>query len=128
MYSAGATSEDYCRGVQETDANGRVVFKTIFPACYPGRWPHVHFEIYPSLAKATSNANALHTSQLAIPEDACKAVFNSVAEYSASIKNLAQLTLATDNVFSDGYASELATATGDATTGYVMKLNVGVAI
>jgi protocatechuate 3,4-dioxygenase beta subunit len=128
MYSSGVTGEDYCRGVQVADAAGKVTFKTIFPACYSGRWPHVHFEIYPSLDKATNNSNALHTSQLAIPEDACKAVFNAVPEYSASIKNLAQLTLATDNVFSDGFTSELATATGDASAGYVMKLNVGVAV
>lgn len=128
MYSSGVTGEDYCRGVQATDANGKATFQTIFPACYPGRWPHVHFEVYPSLDKATGNTNAIHTSQLAVPEEACKAVFNSVAEYSASIKNLAQLTLATDNVFGDGYTSELATATGDAVSGYVMKLNIGVAI
>jgi protocatechuate 3,4-dioxygenase beta subunit len=42
MYSAGATGENYLRGVQETDADGRVSFTSIFPAAYPGRWPHVH--------------------------------------------------------------------------------------
>ena len=128
MYSSGVTGEDYCRGVQATDANGKATFQTIFPACYSGRWPHVHFEVYPSLDKATGTANIVHTSQLAVPEDACHAVFNSVAEYSASIKNLSQITLATDGVFGDGYTSELATITGDVASGYVLKLNIGVAI
>ena len=49
-------NENYLRGVQETDAKGQVTFTTIFPACYSGRWPHIHFEVYPSLAKATSSA------------------------------------------------------------------------
>ena len=26
---------------------------SIFPACYQGRWPHIHFEVYPSLDAAT---------------------------------------------------------------------------
>jgi protocatechuate 3,4-dioxygenase beta subunit len=128
MYSDGATGEDYLRGVQAADANGKVTFQTIFPACYAGRWPHVHFEVYPSLAKATGTANVVHTSQLAVPEEACKAVFNAVPEYSASIKNLSQITLATDNVFGDGYTSELATISGDVASGYIMKLNIGVAV
>ena len=128
MYSNGVTGEEYCRGVQATDAAGKVTFQTIFPACYSGRWPHVHFEVYPSVDKATSNNNVVHTSQLAVAEDACKAVYNAVAEYSASIKNLSQLTLATDNVFGDGYTSELATISGDVASGYAMKLIVGVAI
>ena len=32
-------------GVQVTDANGRVTFTLIVPGCYPGRWPHIHFEV-----------------------------------------------------------------------------------
>ena len=37
--------ENYLRGVQVTDANGLATFTTIFPGCYSGRWPHIHFEI-----------------------------------------------------------------------------------
>src|SRR4029453_1536909 len=53
LYSPGVTDQNYLRGVQETDANGQVTFTSIFPACYSGRWPHIHFEVYPSLAAAT---------------------------------------------------------------------------
>ena len=62
-------SENYLRGVQETDDEGWVEFTSIFPAAYSGRWPHVHFEVYPSLDDATSASNKLRTSQLALPED-----------------------------------------------------------
>jgi protocatechuate 3,4-dioxygenase beta subunit len=43
MYSEGAQDQNYLRGVQIADAEGRVRFTSIFPACYSGRWPHIHF-------------------------------------------------------------------------------------
>ena len=52
LYSQTVVNENYLRGVQETDTSGNVRFTTIFPACYSGRWPHIHFEVCPSLAKA----------------------------------------------------------------------------
>ena len=51
LYSDGVTDENYLRGVQVADAAGRVRFTSIFPACYTGRWPHVHFEVYPDQAE-----------------------------------------------------------------------------
>lgn len=127
MYSQGVTDEDYLRGVQATDANGKATFTTIFPACYSGRWPHVHFEMYPSLDKATTSANALHTSQLALPQDVCETVY-ATDGYSASVRNLSQLSLATDNIFSDGYDKQMATVTGDTTNGYTAKLIIGITV
>jgi protocatechuate 3,4-dioxygenase beta subunit len=46
MYSQGVSNENYLRGVQATDANGKASFQSIFPACYAGRWPHIHFEVF----------------------------------------------------------------------------------
>jgi protocatechuate 3,4-dioxygenase beta subunit len=43
LYSTGITGENYLRGVQIADDAGEVSFTSIFPACYTGRWPHVHF-------------------------------------------------------------------------------------
>ena len=37
------------------------------PGLLPGRWPHVHFEVYPSLDRATDPANRIATSQIALP-------------------------------------------------------------
>jgi protocatechuate 3,4-dioxygenase beta subunit len=127
MYSAGVTAEDYCRGVQVSDASGKLSFTSIFPACYSGRWPHVHFEVYPSLATATSAGNVIHTSQLALPEDVCNAVYNTATGYSASRTNLSRVTLASDNVFRDGSSLQMATVTGSVTGGYAVSLKVGVA-
>ncbi len=128
MYSAGVTGEEYCRGVQAADASGRVVFQSIFPACYPGRWPHLHFEIYKSLDAATSPGNIVHTSQLALPEDVCQTVYGNAEGYGASAGHLGRLTLASDTIFSDGYASQLATVSGDLNSGYRVMLTVGLAV
>jgi protocatechuate 3,4-dioxygenase beta subunit len=50
LYSEAAAGENYLRGAQEVDAAGTASFTSISPACYSGRWPHVHFEVYASLA------------------------------------------------------------------------------
>jgi protocatechuate 3,4-dioxygenase beta subunit len=125
LYSDGFTGENYLRGVQETDNDGAVTFTSIFPAAYPGRWPHVHFEVYSSLAAATKATDKLRTSQLALPKHACALVYDTDG-YSASVANLAQTSLATDMVFSDGYSLQLATVTGDVTKGMTATLNVPV--
>jgi protocatechuate 3,4-dioxygenase beta subunit len=126
LYSKGATDEDYLRGVQQADSAGKITFTSIFPACYAGRWPHVHFEVYPSLAQATSASNAINISQLALPEEICKAAY-AMSGYEQSVKNLSRVTLDSDNVFGDGHDWQVATVTGDATGGYTVRLTVGVA-
>ncbi len=125
LYSAGLTAQNFLRGVQEAGADGSVTFTSIFPGAYSGRWPHIHFEVYPSLSAATSASGKLRTSQLALPEDACRRVY-AMEGYEESLGNLAQTSLDTDNVFSDGYSLQLASVTGDATSSMVATLNVPV--
>ncbi len=43
-----------------------------------------------------------------------------------SVANLAQLTLDTDGIFSDGYSLQLAKVTGSVDDGYTLTLNVPV--
>ena len=88
MYDGEAVDENYLRGVQEADGEGWLSFTTIFPGCYAGRWPHVHFEVYESVDTATSASNKLRTSQLAFPQDVCDEVYASEG-YDESVANLA---------------------------------------
>jgi len=125
LYSQGVTNENYLRGVQETDDQGQVKFTTIFPACYSGRWPHMHFEVYPSLAKATSSANKIATSQLALPEATAKAVY-ATSGYEQSISNLSRVSLKSDMVFSDGYDLQMPTIEGDSSSGYQLTFSCAV--
>ena len=46
--------------------------------------------------------------------------------YDASVSNLAQSSLDSDNVFSDGYSLQMAKVTGSNDDGYVATLNVPV--
>ena len=123
LYSQGVTNQNWLRGVQAADADGWVTFTTIVPGCYPGRWPHVHFEVYPTLAKANSPRNAVLTSQLALPQDSCEKAY-ATSGYSASASNLKGISLQRDMVFSDGWQTQLGTVTGDATSGMTVTLNV----
>ncbi|MGY1724336.1 intradiol ring-cleavage dioxygenase [Blastococcus sp. SYSU DS0533] len=126
LYSDGITDQNYLRGVQVADADGRVWFTSIVPACYPGRWPHVHFEVYPDEGSITDAANAIATSQVALPADVCETVY-ATSGYESSVGHLAQVTLTSDGVFGDdGGASQLATVTGDVASGYTVTLPVGV--
>jgi protocatechuate 3,4-dioxygenase beta subunit len=127
LYSQGITQENYLRGVQIADDAGQVRYTSIFPACYPGRWPHIHFEVYAAEADITDSAKAITTSQVALPKDTCDTVY-ATAGYEASVRTFARVTLATDNVFrDDGGVTQLATVTGDTATGYTVSLTVGVA-
>ena len=125
MYSDGVTDQNYLRGVQEADADGVVTFTTIFPAAYDGRWPHVHLEVYESLDAATSAGPKLRTSQVALPEEACAAVY-ATEGYEQSLANHARTSLDTDLVFSDGSASQVPTTSGSVDDGYVFAIDVGV--
>jgi hypothetical protein len=55
----------------------------------------------------------------------CDTVY-ATSGYEQSVTNLAQTSLDTDMVFSDGYASQLATVSGTVDDGLTIKLNVGV--
>jgi protocatechuate 3,4-dioxygenase beta subunit len=125
LYSEGVTEQNFLRGVQEADADGRLLFTSIFPAAYDGRWPHIHFEVYESLAAATSGGTLLTTSQIALPEDTCDEVY-ATAGYEQSVSNLARTSLATDMVFSDGVAQQTPTVSGRAADDLTIALTVPV--
>jgi protocatechuate 3,4-dioxygenase beta subunit len=126
MYSRAITGENYLRGVQETDSSGTVTFTSIYPACYDGRWPHIHFEVYSSVADATSSGPIVKTSQIALPQEACEAVY-ATDGYSQSVTNLARVSLQRDNVFgNDGGIHQIATMSGDVSSGYTGALTIGV--
>ena len=117
--------QNYLRGVQAAGADGVVSFDSIFPGCYSGRWPHIHFEVYPSVDAALAATGSLLTSQIAIPEDACKLAYTADG-YQASVTNLSRTSLASDNVFRDGWDHELGTAGGSVADGFTIHLDVAV--
>ncbi|KQV60821.1 intradiol ring-cleavage dioxygenase [Pelomonas sp. Root1217] len=125
MYSSGVTGENYLRGVQATGSDGTAVFQTIYPGCYAGRVPHIHFEVYRSTTTATNWNNKLRTSQLCFPSESNTAVY-ATSGYGNSAANNAASSLSSDGIFSDGYSTQMATMTGSASAGYVARLQVGI--
>ena len=130
LYGSGA-GESYLRGVQVTDANGQVTFTTIFPACYDGRWPHMHFEVFSSHSAAIGGRYAVLTSQLAMPAAVCTTVFADTATYPGSASRLARVSLSSDGIFGDNSAAQVAQQTptfaGSAAAGYQASAIIGIA-
>jgi protocatechuate 3,4-dioxygenase beta subunit len=126
LYSDGVTDENYLRGVQAAGDDGTLSFTTVFPAAYSGRWPHIHFEVYGSVDEATGGGSPVATSQIALPEDVCDAVY-ATDGYAQSVTNMARTSLDSDNVFGDdGAVDQLATVTGTVADGLVASLTVPV--
>ncbi|MDB5033930.1 MAG: hypothetical protein JWQ98_1171 [Chlorobi bacterium] len=116
--SQNFAGQTWLRGIQMTDANGEVEFVTIVPIWYSGRVVHIHFQVYLSSVLQA-------TSQLTFPVATANHIFTTVAPYSQYGADPSSLS--SDNVFSDGYALQMATLTPNATTGgYDSYLEVGV--
>lgn len=130
IYSLPDTN--YLRGVGVTDSQGRVRFQTIFPGCYDGRYPHMHFEVYRSLTAATDYRHRALTSQLAMPAHICRQVYDGVSLYSESVENFAGSPLERDNVFRDNTPKQIAAQTpqmsGDKLTGLLAVATIGLAV
>jgi protocatechuate 3,4-dioxygenase beta subunit len=113
------TSKTFCRGMGNTDAQGIVRFKTIYPGWYQGRATHIHAQIY-------VNGVLKLSTQFAFPEEVNTWVYNS-ALYKAHGQNPTKNT--TDNVFRDSIERELATLTPTASNdGYDLAFIIKVAV
>lgn len=124
------TDANYLRGVGVADADGKVRFTTIFPGCYDGRWPHIHFEVFESVSAAVSGEASVLTAQIALPEAESAAVYAADARYSNGTTNLGRISIATDNVFADNSEDEIAQQTlvlsGDPASGYAGTVTIPV--
>ena len=69
----------------------------------------------------------VHTSQIALSKAACDAAYTADG-YSASVTNLTQVSLSSDNVFgNDSGVLQLATITGSVAAGYTIALTASIA-
>lgn len=126
MYSSGVEGENYLRGVQPSDTSGNVMFQSVFPGAYSGRWPHVHFEVYESVAAATGGGQPIATSQIALPPEICNTVY-ATPGYGSSRANFAGMSLTGDMVFGDdGGIHQIGTMIGTVDSGLTVTLTVPV--
>lgn len=62
----------FLRGIQLTDKDGAVSFRTIFPGVYPGRTNHIHFKVHIGghASRATyKEGHVSHIGQVFFPEE-----------------------------------------------------------
>lgn len=125
MQSVDYTGSSYhfLRGRQTTNTNGLVNFTSIFPGWYSGRATHIHVHIY------NSAGTSLLVTQIAFPEGSGSAVvLVNASTANGYTKGMSGYTYnANDNVFSDGFSSELATVTGSVAAGFVLTHTINVA-
>lgn len=123
-------NENFLRGVQVADARGQVSFQTIFPGCYPGRYPHLHLQVYAVADGVPRYDRPLLTSQFVLPKDACGAVYGEAPGYEPSLHAYARIRLQKDGIFSDNSAAEIAARTvamkGNPGRGYAGHAVVGM--
>lgn len=128
----GAEDRNYLRGVAISDAQGRARLTTVVPGCYPGRWPHIHFEVFASPDRAVTGEAALFTSQFALPEAACRAAYAAHPAYAASRAPFAAMGFGDDRIFRNGTdaqrRAQMMEMTGDPVSGYRVSGTVGLVI
>jgi protocatechuate 3,4-dioxygenase beta subunit len=118
MQATNYTTVSFLRGRQTTDANGLAAFTTIFPGWYNGRAVHIHVHIYDKTGKS------LLVTQIAFPANVCDALYTSATTIYKNGKSTT--TNEKDNVFSDGFTTELATVSGSVKDGYVLDHTIVV--
>jgi protocatechuate 3,4-dioxygenase beta subunit len=70
QFSGDTTGQDFMRGTQITDLNGKASFITSYPGWYPGRATHIHF-------KVRIDSHTYATSQLAFPDNINDEVYST---------------------------------------------------
>jgi len=111
------TAQTYLRGIQTTDANGQVVFTTIYPGWYQGRATHIHVEV-------VRNGSSVKVTQIAFPESMNAAVYATGVYASRGSNPTAN---AADDIFRDSVSSELASVSGNPASALTAAFTVVIA-
>lgn len=100
--------QNYLRGVAVTDAQGIARVTTIYPGCYPIRWPHIHYEVFESVDRMAKGRDSSLIGQLALPEAASRKVYEADAAYKSGLQNLGRNSIPGDFEFRDDSAAQTA--------------------
>lgn len=124
MNGQSASPQTFLRGIQKSDAEGNVTFRTIYPGWYEGRITHIHCMVFLGGGPLTRVSPSQATTQFAFPADATAAVYAS--RLYPKGPNTSVLRLEDDNVFGDGAVSEMLTLSGSVASGFAAGIVVGV--
>jgi len=114
----GTDGLTYLRGYQVTDANGLVIFKTIFPGWYSGRTVHIHVMIRTFSSSGTQTFE--FTTQLFFDPSLTLQI---IANAPYSTRGNPDTTNSTDNIYNSETLLGLTSASGG---GYTTTITLGV--
>ena len=112
------TADTFLRGIQLTNTTGQVTFTTVYPGWYQGRATHIHVEVL-------QNGVSRKVTQIAFPESVNAEVYRSGVYASRGLNPTSNTS---DGIFADSLSQELATVSGNTTSGYHATFQVGIAI
>lgn len=104
--------QQFLRGYQMTDANGKATFTTIYPGWYQGRAVHIHFKVHP-------DATRVFTSQLFFDDVLSDQVFAQAPYASKGKRNVLN---SRDGIYKD----QLLITTAKAGQGYAASFDIGI--
>ena len=114
QYGSSRT-QTFLRGIQTTNASGQVNFVTVYPGWYQGRATHIHVEV-------TANGRSAKVTQIAFPESVNAEVYRSGVYASRGLNPTSNTS---DGIFADSLSQEMATVSGNTTSGYNATFQVG---
>ena len=118
--NGNTTGQNWLRGYQLTDSNGKVSFKSIYPGWYQGRTVHIHFKIR---TDAGASGGTDFTSQLFFDDAISDAVFAN-APYST--KGSRGVRNDGDSIYGQAGGQLTLALAGDAGSGFTATFEVGL--
>jgi protocatechuate 3,4-dioxygenase beta subunit len=118
---SSTVGQQFLRGQQVTDSDGRVEFVTIYPGWYPGRTVHIHFKVR---GQADGGGTFDATSQLFFDDALTDAVFER-APYAA--RGTRTTRNENDGIYGSG-GDQLIVAVAPEGEGYQGRFDIGLAL
>ena len=113
-----SVGQTFLRGLQTTDSNGTVTFRTIYPGWYQGRATHIHIEV-------KTGGVSRKATQIAFPESVNNTVYATGVYASRGSNPMSNLS---DGIFADSLSAELVTPAGSPAAGYSASCQVAISV
>jgi protocatechuate 3,4-dioxygenase beta subunit len=116
LQAVNYSNQNFLRGRQTTDANGRVSYISIFPGWYPARAPHIHVQVL------KTDGTSLLVTEIAFPVSVYSEVYATNGYNGAPDRSNSQ-----DHIFSNSLSENMAdSVTGNITDGYTLLKTITV--
>lgn len=120
---ADLTGENFLRGYQTSDTNGKVSFTTIYPGWYSGRTVHIHVKV--RIFDSSGNVTTEATTQLFFDDTVSDSVYSANSDYSRS--GTRDVLNSSDSIYGEESPALLVSLTGSSQTSFAGTISIGIA-